>query len=635
MPPAAAAAPTPARPAAAIYVIQHKAETAAHVRLALTELLAICPRLIVVTTTASLTQVQLALDRWDAGPRVTVIAHDRDAGVLSAYRAGLQWLFRDGPVTGHVILSGYHVFGPIRPQGWHDLPGDADLLSAYCHNAALDPRLQGRADMPDKLPYLDFALLSPGLLNDPRFRDFCANLPVFTDYWDQTERGLVPLARFLRDTGRRIAWATPEQAMLTADPRHFEVHRLVSEGAPCLPVSVLMLDPLIHDLNGIDLRAALDALRPLHPALYNAVIAFAAARVPLRHFTTIADQYEVLSTHYPSDQSHWPFGRVAVFIHAYYADMMPDFWDQIAKFPMPAHLFLSTATAQDKATIESFLDAQGWPQADRTVRVVEQNRGRDMSSLFITFRDIALAGDYHLALRLHSKRTPQVSRQVAEGFKAHLFDNLVHSPAAIRQILDRFAAEPDLGLVIPPVIHTGFGTLGHAWYANRDAVQDLCRRMGFNVPLDADTPVAPYGTMFWFRIPALRAMFDWPWRWEEYNPEPHHIDGGLAHVQERLIGYAVQAAGYRVLSVMTPQQAARSYARLEYKMQLFAGRLASHHVLDQLAQLDRNAETLGARLNRRLRVIYGRIIRRFPGARAYLKPLARRIVPLLTPGYRL
>jgi rhamnosyltransferase len=325
---------------------------------------------------------------------------------------------------------------------------------------------------------------------------------------------------------------------------------------------------------------------------------------------------------------------VAVFIHAFYAEMMPDFWAQIEKFPMPAHLFLSTASDQNKTAIEAFLDARGWPATQRTVRVVEQNRGRDMSSLFITFRDIALSGDYEVALRLHSKRTPQVTRQVAEGFKAHLFDNLVHSPGAIRQILDRLEAEPDIGLVIPPVIHVGFGTLGHAWFNNRAAVQQLCDRMGLKVPLDADTPVAPYGTMFWFRTTALRPMFDWPWQWEDYNPEPNHVDGGLAHVQERLIGYAVQGSGYRILSVMSPELAARNYARLEYKLQLFAGRLASHHVLDQMAQLERGAETLNARADRGLRRFYGRIITRYPGARAFLRPLARRVAPLLNPGYR-
>lgn len=440
---------------------------------------------------------------------------------------------------------------------------------------------------------------------------------------------MIPLARYLQRAGCKTAYALAPDALETADPRHNEVDSLVMLGAPCLPVSCLTLDPVLHDLNNIDLRAALDHLRQLHPALYRAMIAFASDRLRLRDFTTIADQYAVMGPYYPSERSVWGFGRVAVFIHAFYADMMPEFWVQIAKFPMPAHLFISTASPDAARQVAEFLDAHGWPLTDRTIRIVAQNRGRDMASLFITFRDIAQSGDYELALRLHSKRTPQVSRQVAKGFKAHLFDNLVHSSATIRQVLDRFEDEPDIGLMMPPVIHIGFGTLGHAWYSNRPVVQQLCAQLGLRVALDHDTPVAPYGTMFWFRIKALRPLFDWPWQWEDYNPEPHHIDGGLAHAQERVIGYVTQSCGYRVLQIMTADQAARNYAKLEYKMQLFAGRLASHHLLDQIGQLDRGAATFRARTDRRLRDVYGWIIRRFPAARGLLKPMALRVAILL------
>ncbi|MDX5383731.1 MAG: rhamnan synthesis F family protein [Rhodobacterales bacterium] len=618
---------------AAIYVIRHRTETMAHVRLALAELLAMVPHLLIVTDRAALAQTASALRDLDPDRRMRFIGCDRDGSILSAYRAGLRALAGQAVPRGAVFLAGYHVFGPIRPGGWRGLPVDADLLAPYWHRAAGDPRLQHRPDMPARLPCLDMAILSAELRDDPAIIRVWDSLPPFTDSWDEVERGLVPLARALRDTGRRIAYALPDDALDTVDPRHAEVDRLVALGAPCLPVSILTLDPLLHDLNGIDLRAALDRLRGLNPDLYRAVIAFACARVPLRAFTTIADQYEVLSPHYPSDRATWGFGRVAVFIHAFYADMMPEFWDRIARFPMPAHLFISTASGDDQRAIAAFLDRQGWPRTHRTIRVVDQNRGRDMSALFITFRDVALSGDYRIGLRLHSKRTPQVSPQVARGFKAHLFDNLLPSPAAIRQILDRFEAEPDIGLMFPPVIHLGFGTLGHAWYANRPAAQDLRARLGLALPLDDHTPVAPYGTMFWFRIDALRPLFDHPWRWEDYNPEPDHVDGGLAHVQERLIGYVAQSRGFRVLQVMSPEQAARNYARLEYKMQLFAAHLASHHLLDQVAQLDRLADTWPQRLHRRLRACYGRIIRRCPAARSRLRPLARGISRLLAPGH--
>jgi rhamnosyltransferase len=619
---------------AAIYVIQHQTEGAVHVRLALNELVAIAGKVVIVTPSQHKTDVEKALADLTARHPLEIVTSDRDGSVLSTYRAGLGALCAQGPVTGQVILTGYHVFGPVLPDGWRNLPEDADLFAAYWHRATMDRRLQGRADLPDRLPYLDFAVLSPALVNDPEFQKFWAILPAFNDHWAELKHGLLPLARFLRRGGWRISYALPDSALGTEDPRHFEVDKLVQRRAPCLPVSILTLDPLVHDLNAINLRAALDGLRELHPALYRGVIALAIARLPLRAFTTIADQYEILNPHYPSRKKAWRFGPVAVFIHAFYARMMPEFWTQIEKLPLPAKLFVSTATIADKAAVEEFLDEKGWPATDRTVRVVEQNRGRDMSALFITFRDIALSEEFEIGLRLHSKRTPQLSPQVADGFRTHLFDNLLPSRRAVRQLMDRLEAEPDIGLIIPPVIHVGLGTLGHAWFSNRAAVQQWCHRMGFGVPLDADTPVAPYGTMFWFRLAALRPMFEWPWDWADYNPEPHHVDGGLAHVQERMIGYAVQAQGFRVLSVMSPELAARNYARLEYKMQLFAGRLASHHVLDQIAELDRRADSAQARLDRGLRVIYGRIIGRFPAMRTVLKPMALRVSVLLNPQYR-
>ncbi|WP_201722053.1 rhamnan synthesis F family protein, partial [Sulfitobacter sp. HI0027] len=71
----------------------------------------------------------------------------------------------------------------------------------------------------------------------------------------------------------------------------------------------------------------------------------------------------------------------------------------------------------------------------------------------ITFRDVILSDKYQVALRLHSKRTPQVSPRVAEEFKTHLFDNLVGSRGYVHNLLDKMEAEPDLGLLIPPIIH--------------------------------------------------------------------------------------------------------------------------------------------------------------------------------------
>jgi hypothetical protein len=65
-------------------------------------------------------------------------------------------------------------------------------------------------------------------------------------------------------------------------------------------------------------------------------------------------------------------------------------------------------------------------------------------------------------------------------------------------------------------------------------------------------------------------MFRYDWKWEDYNAEPDHIDGGLAHVQERLLCYCAQQQGFRTLAVMSAGQAARNYLKLEYKHQILS-----------------------------------------------------------------
>jgi rhamnosyltransferase len=87
------------------------------------------------------------------------------------------------------------------------------------------------------------------------------------------------------------------------------------------------------------------------------------------------------------------------------------------------------------------------------------------------------------------------------------------------------------------------------------------------VQFDETTPVAPYGTMFWFRPKALRKLFSYPWRWSDFNCEPHHVDGGLAHALERVIAYVAQDAGYATFQVSNLRLAEQSYTLLEWKLQ--------------------------------------------------------------------
>ncbi len=551
---------------------------------------------------------------------------------MAGHRQALLELFEQGATDAPVLLTGSHVLGPLHPLGadGYDLPEGAAVMAPYWHDCARDPRVSGDG-FPDRVPQLDFTIFAPEVLADPAFQDHWRRLKPGADPWQDMQKGVLALGKVLDKGGHAVAYPMDSGLLGSSEPRYFEPSKVVQGGSPCLPVSVMLLDPLLHDLSAVDLRGALDWMRLNTPGLYTAAIRFATRHVKLRDFCTIADQYEVLpEVAAAPDKDAWTFGPVAVFIHAFYAEMMPEFWALIERLPNEAHLYITTATEENAEAIRAFLAEHDWPQDAGEVRVVEQNRGRDMSSLFITWRDVALSGRYEVALRLHSKRTPQVSQQVGESFKAHLFDNLMATDGYVRNVLDLMEREPDIGLVVPPVIHVGFGTLGHAWYNNKTTLAALAKQMYIDVPLDDDTPVGAYGTMYWFRPDALFKMFDWGWKWEDYNAEPHHIDGGLAHVQERLIAYAVQDRGYRTMQVMTPRMAGRYYGRLEYKAQMFAAAFASNNVMDQRIEVQAMGRTVRAGLYRRLREHYGRMLRRWPQSRAMLRPFKNLAVAMLS-----
>ncbi len=550
---------------------------------------------------------------------------------LAGFRQGLLALFEKGATDAPVLVTGSHVLGPLCPLGpeGFDLPDGSAVMAPYWHGCSVDPRIKS-GTAPDRAPQLDFTLFAPHLLADSAFQTFWTSLKPSEDPWRDIEDGVIGLAKVLEQGGHRVSYPMDDALLGSSEPRYFEPAKLVQGGSPCLPVSVMLLDPLLHDLSAVDLRGALDWMRDNAPEVYAAAIRFATRHVKLRDFCTVADQYEVLPTQAANPgKDEWSFGPVAVFIHAYYAEMMPEFWELISRLPNQAHLFITTATEDNAEAIRAFLADHDWPEGAGEVRVVEQNRGRDMSSLFITWKDVALSGQYEVALRLHSKRTPQVALQVGESFKAHLFDNLMETEGYVRNVLDMMEREPDIGLVVPPVIHVGFGTLGHAWYNNKSTLADLAKQMYIDVPLDDDTPVGAYGTMYWFRPDALFKMFDWGWKWDDYNAEPHHIDGGLAHVQERLIAYAVQDRGYRTMQIMTPRMAGRYYGKLEYKAQMFASAFASNNVMDQRTEVKAKGRTWRGAIYRRLRENYGRMLRRWPQSRALLRPFKNAAVAVL------
>jgi rhamnosyltransferase len=336
--------------------------------------------------------------------------------------------------------------------------------------------------------------------------------------------------------------------------------------------------------------------------------------------------------------------RVAVCVHMYYTDMLEEIISLIETIPCDFDFIATTESLDKKVLIEKSIAGSG-KVANVIVRVVEQNRGRDMSALFITCRDLFLEDRYDLVCRLHTKKSPQVWAARANMFKRHMFENLLSSPGFTANVLDLFKDGPTIGVAVPPLIHIAYPTMGHVWFVNRERVEMLARDLDIRVQLDPDTPVGAFGGMFWFRPKALRKLFLHPWKWEDFHGEPYPHDGSLGHALERLICYVAQDAGYTTQQIVSSHQAAWTYAMLEYKLQKLASKLPFADFRDQVSFLDewKKADYRPSRMNVNMRLIAGQVptirealvdvvlavrrsfVHRFPGVAGILRPIYQRL----------
>ena len=96
-------------------------------------------------------------------------------------------------------------------------------------------------------------------------------------------------------------------------------------------------------------------------------------------------------------------------------------------------------------------------------------------------------------------------------------------------------------------------------------VKELAEELGITVPIsESKPPVAPFGTMFWFRPAAMKPLYSKKWEYTDFPPEPNGIDDTILHAIERIYPFVVQQSGYYPGIVMSDYFAQIEYGNLKY-----------------------------------------------------------------------
>ena len=254
--------------------------------------------------------------------------------------------------------------------------------------------------------------------------------------------------------------------------------------------------------------------------------------------------------------------RVALVLHFYFEDLAEYCLHYVQSMPKEADIYVTVGSEKKKKIIEETFSV-----LENNVKVILiENRGRDVSALLVGTKDFIM--DYDYVCFVHDKKVTQLSPQtVGAGFSYKCFENLLPTKEFVQNVIRTFEENPRAGLLTPPPPNHGdyYITLGLEWGMNYDVTVELAEKLGITVPIDKKKePIAPLGTMFWFRPKALKLLFDQNWEYKDFPAEPNKIDGTLLHAVERIYSYVVQQEGYYPAWIFSEKGAQIEVTNLNY-----------------------------------------------------------------------
>ena len=266
-----------------------------------------------------------------------------------------------------------------------------------------------------------------------------------------------------------------------------------------------------------------------------------------------------------------PAGKTdtALLCFAYYPDLCSSMCHYIEAMPEDTHICI-VSSRQD--TLDVYRQALQNSVFQNIEYRLKPNRGRDVSAYLIAGRDI-LQG-HELVCCIHDKKSNYLPYQImAADFAYHGLECCLHNKVYVKNVIDFFVNNPFCGMLVPPTVYYGtFCTLGIESYTNKEWMGKLHTMLSLSCPMD-DTPVAPFGSYFWARGAALKALFRHEWRYEDFPEEPLPDDSTISHGIERIYPLAVQDEEYYTAWCSPDTYASLYMNNLSYMMREYNKRL--------------------------------------------------------------
>ena len=269
----------------------------------------------------------------------------------------------------------------------------------------------------------------------------------------------------------------------------------------------------------------------------------------------------------PKDYSEGPAvnKKVALVIHAYFEDLVDYCYNYALSMPDSSDIYITVGSEKIKKLVEEkFLKG---PWNDVKIIMIE-NIGRDVSALLVGAAPYLQ--DYDYVCFMHDKKVTQMDMGIkGYVFSERCFQNMLGSKEYVNNILTLFENEPYLGLLCPPPPNHAdyYPILSLEWGPNFEATAKVAKRLNLSCKMSPDLePIAPLGTMFWFRPEAMKVLLDYGWKYSDIPKEPINTDGTVLHAIERIYAFVVQDAGYYCAWGLNDQYARTEWNNLSFML---------------------------------------------------------------------
>lgn len=253
--------------------------------------------------------------------------------------------------------------------------------------------------------------------------------------------------------------------------------------------------------------------------------------------------------------------NTVVGIYLYYPDTLEKYFEYIKRIPQEIKVYIISANAATWEKIEQFVCGKS-----NLHFLKKENRGRDISALLVTFREIALK--YKFFCFIHDKKEiTEYLKQDTEFWVQNLWDNSLISKEYINNVL-ALLGQNNMGLLVPP---EPIGYYKNDWYSNVwldnfDKTREIAEQLEIQCNMVLEKSPITLGTVFWAKTDAMKKLLEKEWEYEDFPEEPVPNDGTISHAVERILAYVAQDAGYDTGIIMCNSYAEKLILRVKMNM---------------------------------------------------------------------